>query len=400
VILALAEGRGHAQREVGLAALDLNSPILILCQLSDGIHYTDTLNKIHVLNPVKILVPDTILETNPLPKLIELIKETFHDINIIPVQRRYFNDKAGLEQISSLCSQKSLNIVQIISRKYYTLSAAAALLSFLKNVSLVAFGERCLKLDYQTKGGLMIDTATSEKLELLYSLCAESKASRNFSLFGILNKCETRIGQRHLRVNILEPSCDIEFIRNRQEQIKILNENADVLQELKENLQNFRNVESLLKICFVTPINDDQKAIQTNIQLALLLKNTFEAVKPLSEVIGKTVSDSFEDTRHLLSLRIFSDIVERINCVVQPNIHENRLARKYFQHLYAVRAETNDTIDFLRQVYSETIDKINTYINELSEQCLLPIRLIHSNNIGYHLQVGFRMKFKSFFFFF
>ncbi|XP_070498674.1 mutS protein homolog 4-like isoform X2 [Chironomus tepperi] len=385
LILSLTEGRGQARGEVGIAALHIDSPYIILCQLSDGIHYTDTLNKIQVLNPSKILLPDTIFETVPLPKLIELIKENFPDIAIIPVQRRHFNDKYGFDQISKLCSRKSFNILQIISRKYYCLSSAAALLSYLKNVALMNFAESCLKVDYQTKGGMMVDTQTSVRLELLYSLNTESSAAKKFSLYDMLNKCETRIGQRHLRANILEPSCDIEFIEKRHEQIKILIDNEDAQASLKESLKNFRLVESLLKISCITPVTDLEKAVQTNINLTLLLKNNLEAVKPLAVIVSELSSEAFEDAQQLLSSDIFNDLIEKINQLVQPNIHENRLAQKHYQYLYAVRSNCNETIDFLRQIYSETVDKIRVYVDDLIEKSLLPIKLIHSTKLGYHL---------------
>lgn len=356
-----------------------------MCQLSDGIHYTDTLNKIQVLNPSKILLPDTIFETVPLPKLVELIKENFPDITIIPVQRRHFNDRFGFEQISKLCSRKSFNILQIISRKYYCLSSAGALLSYLKNVALMNFAENCLRVDYQTKGGMMVDTQTSIRLELLYSLNTESSAAKKFSLYDLLNKCETRVGQRHLRANILEPSCDIEFIEKRHEQIKILIDNDDAQTCLKESLKNFRMVESLLKISCITPINDLEKAIQTNIHLALLLKNNLESVKPLAVTVSELSSESFEDAQQLLSSDIFNDLLEKINKLIQPNIHENRLAQKHYQYLYAVRSNCNETIDFLRQIYTETVDKIRKYVDELTEKSMLPIKMIHTTKLGYHL---------------
>lgn len=389
VILALTEGRGQARGEVGISALDLESPVLILCQLSDSIHYTDAINKIQVLNPSKILLPDTIFDIQPVTKLVELIKENFPHIPIIPVQRRHFNDKSGLDQISSLCSRKSFNILQIISRKYYCLSAAGALLSYLKNVSLVNFAEKCLKVDYQTKGGMMIDTQTSTKLELLYSLNVDSRNAKKLSLYGLVNKCETTVGQRHLRANILEPSCDIDMISKRQEQIKLFIENEELESELKESLQKFRNVEKLLKVSYVASGNDIQKSLHTNIQLSLLLKNNFEAIRPLAAIIAKTASEAFEDSRMLLASPIFKDILSLINELVQQNIHENLMAQKQFQYLYAIKAGANETIDFLRKAYTETVARINAHVEALiqQQQNNLPIKLIYTPKLGYHLQL-------------
>jgi DNA mismatch repair protein MSH4 len=388
VILALTEGRGHARGEVGIAAIDINSPLLILCQISDNLHYSDALNKIQILNPVKILLPDTIFETVPLPKLVLLIRESFGHINIIPVQRRHFNDKLGLEQLTTSCSRKSKNILQVIARKYYCLSASSALLSYLKNVNLMSFANNCLRVEYQTKqGGMMIDTQTSARLELLYSLSNEPSAIKKFSLYGVLNNCETRIGQRHLRANILEPSCNIDTIRNRQEQIKVLLEKEELLYGLKENLRNFRSVDQLLKISCIVPVDDCEKAIETNIQMSLLLKLSLEAVKPLAELMQSTVSESFEESRQMLSVTVFSEIIEKINEVVQPDIHKNRMAQKHFQHLFAVRGNVNETIDFLRKLYTEAADKIRDYVAELTEKCHMPLKLIHSTKLGHHLHM-------------
>jgi len=51
---ALTEGRGQARGEVGIAALDINYPLLILCQISDNQTYINTLTKINVLNPIEV----------------------------------------------------------------------------------------------------------------------------------------------------------------------------------------------------------------------------------------------------------------------------------------------------------------------------------------------------------
>jgi DNA mismatch repair protein MSH4 len=330
-------------------------------------------------------VPDTIFESQPLPKLLELIRESFGTIAIIPIQRRHFNDKQGIEQISKLCSRKSGNILQIIARKYYCISAAAALLGYLKNVCYVNFADHCLKVDYQTKGGVMIDTQTSVKLELLYSLKMDAVSAKKLSLYGLLNRCETKIGQRHLRANILEPSCDIDFIEKRHDQIKILLENTELLDNLRENLKNFRNAESLLKISCITQAADVQKSIESSIQLALLLKNCLESIKPLAQVVAESYSDSFEAYRILLSTPIFNDIIETINKVVQANIHENRLAKKHFLHLYCVKAGNNETIDTLRQLYVENVEKIREFIEKLTESSVIPLKMIYTTKLGYHL---------------
>lgn len=231
----------------------------------------------------------------------------------------------------------------------------------------------------------MIDTQTSTRLELLYSLSPEANAIKNFSLFATLNHCQTRIGQRHLRANILEPSCNEDFIINRQEQIKVLMESQDILFELRENLQKFRSVDQLLKISCVVPVDNGEKAMETNIAMAILLKQSLESIEPLSNVLQTTASESFEESRQLLSNPVFKTIIGKINEIVQPDIHKNRLAQKHLLHLYAVRGNVNESIDYLRKLYNEESVKIHEYVEELTNQSQLPFKLIHSSKLGHHL---------------
>lgn len=55
-LLALTAGRGDARNEVGLAAVDLQYPYLILCQISDCQTYVNTLTKINILDPTEVSV--------------------------------------------------------------------------------------------------------------------------------------------------------------------------------------------------------------------------------------------------------------------------------------------------------------------------------------------------------
>jgi len=52
--IALTSGRGDASSEVGLAAIDLQYPYLILCQISDCQTYVNTLTKINMFDPIEV----------------------------------------------------------------------------------------------------------------------------------------------------------------------------------------------------------------------------------------------------------------------------------------------------------------------------------------------------------
>lgn len=51
---AISEGRGMARGEIGMAAIDLRHPHMVLCQFSDTLLYTHTLTKINYFNPIEV----------------------------------------------------------------------------------------------------------------------------------------------------------------------------------------------------------------------------------------------------------------------------------------------------------------------------------------------------------
>ncbi|KAG6444548.1 hypothetical protein O3G_MSEX003429 [Manduca sexta] len=117
VILAISEGRGMARGEIGMAAVDLRHPHLVLCQFSDTLLYTHTLTKINYFNPIEIIVPHTFCEGVKPSQLYQLIKERFPLVNLTTVQRRHFNDAAGRQNIQTLCApQYSAVYLQVLHK--------------------------------------------------------------------------------------------------------------------------------------------------------------------------------------------------------------------------------------------------------------------------------------------
>lgn len=135
VIMALAEGRGQAKGEIGLAYIDLNSPILYLAQFVDNFSFESLKIKCQVCSPSEIIFPHTLAENN---LMLSTIIECFPNVHFKPFDRRFFSDKKGFEFIQNLAYQNYTWIDIELESKYYALAACSALLQYIQTVKQVS----------------------------------------------------------------------------------------------------------------------------------------------------------------------------------------------------------------------------------------------------------------------
>ena len=62
VMAALVEGRGLAKGEVGMASIDLKQPVLILSQFADTHSYAKLMARLHVLQPMEVILLDWLID--------------------------------------------------------------------------------------------------------------------------------------------------------------------------------------------------------------------------------------------------------------------------------------------------------------------------------------------------
>ncbi|XP_045483961.1 mutS protein homolog 4 [Pieris rapae] len=380
VILAISEGRGKARGEIGMAAVDLRHPHLVLCQFSDTLLYTHTLTKINYFNPIEIIVPHTFCEGAQPNQLYQLIKDQYPLITVTAVQRRHYNDSNGRQQIQSLCApQYSAVYLQVLHKygilsvcqkspshnlsrflqcvanlakinmwlciscvsdtpaglllvqeilplsirhcfRFYALTAAAAVLKYVEYIQCIVFARESLKVAYHSsEDTMMIDVGTATQLELVQPLLPS--AGPTCCLLGVLGPTYTVGGIRALRAGILQPSCKKEFIEAR----------LDAVQELMEN----------------------DSGIMTSLQ-------------------------DFENPH-------YKEIADRIRSILLDDAHLEKGAMGSLQRCFAIKPEINGLLDVARRTYSELIDDIQKIVEQLSETYDLPIRLTQNVMKGFHI---------------
>lgn len=125
---AVYEGTGSAAGEVGVAAMYLDNPRLIICQFSDTKTYPSTMTKLLGINPSVILLPDTFGKS---VKLYDDIATKFAGAAIQRVHRRHYSESKGLHLLRHLICPDFSSVEMQFYNKYFCLAAANSLLKVL-----------------------------------------------------------------------------------------------------------------------------------------------------------------------------------------------------------------------------------------------------------------------------
>ncbi|XP_063725187.1 mutS protein homolog 4-like [Symsagittifera roscoffensis] len=258
VIVAVTQGRGTAQGEVGVAAIDCEFPSVELFQFSDVPIYNSLVAILHSLHPLKIILPSTLFphasshSSTSSYNLVCLLNTHFPSVQVESFDRKFFNENQGLADIRRLChAEFKAQVLVEVREKFYCLSALAAVVKYAEFVQRVLYHAQSLAFSFATnRHCLHIPHSSATDLELLRPL---GQRKSLHSLFGFLNCCKTPGGQRLLRTNILVPPKDLNTIADRQQVIEELISNEDFLGRVRSRLTQYSELYRLLNLCSRTP---------------------------------------------------------------------------------------------------------------------------------------------------
>ncbi|XP_011702971.1 PREDICTED: mutS protein homolog 4-like [Wasmannia auropunctata] len=387
VLIALTAGRGDARNEVGLAAIDIQFPYLILCQISDCQTYVNTLTKINVLDPREILMPETMFEHHGRGnKLCKSIREKFHGLNITPISRVHFNESTGMERVRTLCAREYSTVELIVKQKYYALAAAAALLKYVEYIQHVVYAPKSVRIEFQgSPNTTMIDIESARSLELVDSQSKQSIVS----LLGTMNRCLTPMGRRLLRASILQPSCDERLIADRQSCVAELVANHSLRISLQPVVQRLFGTDRLLTLTIKPlPVNDVQDA-ERNLNYALLLKSCLDTIPELEAILATGVHPFFVKTQKNLGNSEFRVMKDKILTLIHADARFVKGCTSLsMQRCFAIKTDINELLDISRQVYCELISDMKNIVEQLAVKHKLPLSLEYNTNLGYHINAA------------
>ncbi|TNN42250.1 MutS 4 [Liparis tanakae] len=248
-----------------MASLNLKCPELILSQFADTGTYAKVITKIHISVPLEILMPDTASEKGKGTKLFSFITENFPGVAFTAIQRKYFNERKGLEYIQQLCAPEFGTVLMEVQAKYYCLAAAAALLKYLEFIQNSVYAGKSLKVIFKgSEQTAMIDSTSAVNLELVVN---NRDHRSEHTLLGVLNHTKTTGGARRLRSNILEPLIDVDTINMRLDAIQELLRDEELFFGLKDGRELSHTMFDVILEQIKTVINEDITYLKGSLNL-------------------------------------------------------------------------------------------------------------------------------------
>ncbi|KAJ3245620.1 MutS protein msh4 [Chytriomyces hyalinus] len=385
VVVALSEGRGTAS-EVGLVCFDKAAGELSLSQYADTQQYSKTLQQLHLVQPSEILVSNTLIEPFK-SRLVKTLEDDFGADLIVPVNRAWFNQNKGLQNISEFSLEESV-IPGLSSKLYFATSCVAAILTYVEERDEITYYRNSLRFKFFSLGGIMsIDHITARNLELIINLETNKSAG---SLFGVLNNCQTGMGARLLRMNVLQPLNDLETINCRLNAVEDLKSNQAVLSDIRMVLKASVDMDALIMTLLYRPKKHTVKVTENYITAIITLKHL---ISNWISAIHEIITDCESDLLKITCSNLKNESIDQLAALIDERINEDITYQKNAQGMrnqrcYAVKAGWNGLLDVARQTYRESTNDVYDLVAGYSTTYGLPIKTNYSKSQGFTLKLN------------
>ena len=150
-----------------------------------------------------------------------------------------------------------------------------------------------------------MDSNTIRNLELTETLRQNNRIG---SLFWLIDKCETAMGSRYLKKQILRPLVNKDVLETRYDTIDVLNKEFIIKQEIKDLLKNVYDLERIVgRISYGNTNAKDLVQLRRSLGVIPELKEKLASLNnPHTDFLSDSL-DSIKDFYHLLDVSIADD---------------------------------------------------------------------------------------------
>uniref|UniRef100_A0AC35U8Z6 DNA_MISMATCH_REPAIR_2 domain-containing protein n=1 Tax=Rhabditophanes sp. KR3021 TaxID=114890 RepID=A0AC35U8Z6_9BILA len=391
-IVSLFRGRSADKFELGMAYIDVRSPVLTLCQFIDTPTFAILKIRLSIIDPIEVILPD--INNDNADSLIEAIKDSCSSVEINTIQRKFFDDSRGCHLIKTLAAEEASNLDDSVMNKFLSLAASYCILKYVEQIQNLSFSGGSLKVVYESlEDRCIIDLNTLRNLEVIKKPNKGESSDKNGigykSLYTTVNNCLTDGGSRTLKANLLQPSCDPELLVRRFEVLDELKANEGLLHKIRGHLLKVQETEYLIAICVHIDRVYEKANTKRKIQEIIHLKKTLEHVDFLRTVISTMTSSIITEGKHHLDDVRLGEIQEMVSARLDLSYSDKKNTNIFINKsgiLYAVK-DDNELLEVTRKGYEELIISAQ----ELSKEELPLVsggKLVFNQSRGFHYSVS------------
>jgi len=242
----------------------------------------------------------------------------------------------------------------------------------------------------------MIDIATIKNLELVHNSITKKSTG---TLYGLVNYCSTPMGERLLRMNIVQPMADPDHLKHRFDAIEELMGESDrffsLKQGLKATMKKRVDVDKIISQMLRPPParrGNDPKAIEAALSQLIHIRHIFSSLSDVCASLNGCQSLLLKAVHSLMHNEGVRKIVEVIDACIHADLLQGTAKSNLSSRnarLYAVRTGRDSILDAARQTYQENTADALEQCERYAEQYNLPFKINFStqNTSGYSLEL-------------
>ncbi|MDY0023768.1 MAG: DNA mismatch repair protein MutS, partial [Candidatus Izemoplasmatales bacterium] len=330
--------------------------ILAICDLSTGETYLEKLP----------------LDTNIL--ISEVLNLNVKEVVLLPKFKNKFLKTKLKSQELTISFNEDLTL-----KKYYRtlvneiydkhlLNAFALLINYLESTQKKELLHLQKVQVFESTSYLRIDNNSKRNLELTESFT--SKSSNN-TLFWLLDKCQTAMGSRFLKTQILRPLIDKQEILNRYSLVEAFNNNFIVRQDLIDSLKKVYDLERIAgRISFGNANAKDLINLKKSLQSLPKVK---ENLLVLENEVAKSLSKDIPN---------FNDLVEKIEKAIVENPPLSIKEGGFIKSGYS------EELDEVKAIKANAKDWLDDFVEKEKERTnIKKLKVGYNRVFGYYIEV-------------
>ena len=415
VVVSLVENRARETCIVRLSTNNLSEAEVYL--VADSHSYSETISTLQLLDPQEILLHDG-RKNSVLSKKVEMhfgnAACAANPTRVVYISRQYYDQDRGAEMLKRVL----VGVVDSdLLSKYTVLGAAFCLLRYIENVNSFSFAKHSLRLHYRTATGnrCIIDRGTSSNLELVSNL---RDGNQKESLFGLLNRCKTKVGARFLRAQILRPAADLQTLYTRHAVVELFVTESGLLQQSSKTLAKFPELDRMLSGLVAEPKTVTQTTVKLSIDTMIMLKTSILLANELAALLesshvfqpGLAAAEATtteqqqqqqqqfdsQRTRALVGAVLGAlkeeglvDITRLISSLlVDSTAYSKSTVEMRVQECFAVQPGVSGLLDVSRKTYLQSVEDIFAQGQRHGSELGRNVKVSFSTGRGYYLQIA------------